>query len=178
MVEVAYDCLANPLGAVQSTFDKAIALGSVSASISGKDWGAVDLFRSFLYDDGDLSQVPLLSPSAWKQLPQSLLRRSLPSPSRSSSPHLFLSHIFCSQTLFPPKHYKQSSPTTTFPTPSLVVGNGKSERCGASVSDSASMVMAGVKFVELARKTWGSQENGACTSECGWSNNGMVVDSL
>ncbi|XP_028958164.1 mini-chromosome maintenance complex-binding protein-like isoform X2 [Malus domestica] len=75
MVGVAYDCLANPLGAVRSTFAKAIASGSDPASFSGKDWGAVDLFRSFLYDDGGLSQVPLLNSASirWVQ-PNTLVR--------------------------------------------------------------------------------------------------------
>ncbi|XP_050158529.1 mini-chromosome maintenance complex-binding protein-like isoform X3 [Malus sylvestris] len=75
MVGVAYDCLANPLGAVRSTFGKAIASGSDPASFSGKDWGAVDVFRSFLYDDGGLSQVPLLNSASirWVQ-PNTLVR--------------------------------------------------------------------------------------------------------
>ncbi|TQD81546.1 hypothetical protein C1H46_032908 [Malus baccata] len=75
MVGVAYDCLANPLGAVRSTFAKAIASGSDPASFSGKDWGAVDLFRSFLYDNGGLSQVPLLNSASirWVQ-PNTLVR--------------------------------------------------------------------------------------------------------
>ncbi|CAN6569080.1 unnamed protein product [Malus baccata var. baccata] len=75
MVGVAYDCLANPLGAVRSTFAKAIASGSDPASFSGKDWGAVDLFRSFLYEDGGLSQVPLLNSASirWVQ-PNTLVR--------------------------------------------------------------------------------------------------------
>ncbi|KAB2619558.1 hypothetical protein D8674_015427 [Pyrus ussuriensis x Pyrus communis] len=70
---------------------------------------------------------------------------------------------------------KPSSPVATFPTPSLVVGNGKSESCGASVSDSASTVMAGVEFVGPAGKTWGSPENGAWMNECGWNDTGLGV---
>ncbi|TQE11135.1 hypothetical protein C1H46_003141 [Malus baccata] len=70
---------------------------------------------------------------------------------------------------------KPSSPAATFPTPSLVVGNGKSESCGASVSDSASTVMVGVEFVGPAGKKGGSPENGAWRSECGRSNHGLVV---
>ncbi|CAN6565289.1 unnamed protein product [Malus baccata var. baccata] len=75
MVGVAYDCLANPLGAVRSTFDKAIASGSDPASFDGRDWGAVDLFRNFLYDDGGLSQVPILNSASirWVQ-PNTLVR--------------------------------------------------------------------------------------------------------
>lgn len=52
-----YDCLANPLGAVRLTFEKAVASGSDPTSLDGKDWGAVDLFRDFLFDQGALSQV-------------------------------------------------------------------------------------------------------------------------
>ncbi|KAM2281270.1 hypothetical protein ACFX1S_041893 [Malus domestica] len=75
MVGVAYDCLANPLGAVRSTFEKAIASGSDPASFDGRDWGAVDLFRNFLYDDGGLSQVPILNSASirWVQ-PNTLVR--------------------------------------------------------------------------------------------------------
>lgn len=57
MVGPAYDFLANPLGAVRSTFKKAIASGSDPVSFDGKDWGAVDLFRHFLVDQAGLCQV-------------------------------------------------------------------------------------------------------------------------
>ncbi|XP_034199309.1 uncharacterized protein LOC117614562 [Prunus dulcis] len=73
---------------------------------------------------------------------------------------------------------KPSSPAASFPMPSLVVGNGKSESCGASVSDSASTVMAGVKFVGPTGNNGGfSPENGVgAWSECGGNtNNGLVV---
>lgn len=73
---------------------------------------------------------------------------------------------------------KPSSPAAGFPTPSLVVGNGKSESCGASVSDSASTVMAGIKFVDPTGNSGGfSPENGVgAWSECsGNTNNGLVV---
>ncbi|BFG18144.1 hypothetical protein CerSpe_044180 [Prunus speciosa] len=73
---------------------------------------------------------------------------------------------------------KPSSPAASFPTPSLVVGNGKSESCGASVSDSASTVMAGIKFVGPTGNNGGfSPENGVgLWSECGGNtNNGLVV---
>ncbi|XAR66020.1 hypothetical protein NMG60_11012059 [Bertholletia excelsa] len=61
MVGLPYDCLANPLGAVRLTFDKAVASGSDLATFDGVDWGAVDLFRQFLFDDGGLSQVPIVN---------------------------------------------------------------------------------------------------------------------
>ncbi|KAL6977546.1 hypothetical protein U1Q18_026345 [Sarracenia purpurea var. burkii] len=56
MVGPLYDCLANPLGAVRSTFQKAVASGSEVAIFDGRDWGATDLFREFLSDNGGLSQ--------------------------------------------------------------------------------------------------------------------------
>ncbi|XP_038722373.1 mini-chromosome maintenance complex-binding protein [Tripterygium wilfordii] len=76
MVGPPYDCLANPLGAVRLTFEKAISSGSLDpASFGGKDWGAIDLFRNFLFDQANVSQVPLLNPTSirWVQ-PHSLVR--------------------------------------------------------------------------------------------------------
>ncbi|KAG8390164.1 hypothetical protein BUALT_Bualt01G0055000 [Buddleja alternifolia] len=75
MVGLPYDCLANPLGAVRLTFEKAVASGSDPAALDGKDWGAAELFRQFLFDDGGLSQVPMLNPSTinWVQ-PNTLVR--------------------------------------------------------------------------------------------------------
>ena len=60
MVGLAYDLLANPQGAVRSTFEKAVASSGLNfdpASLDGKDWGALDLFRHFLSDQTHLSQV-------------------------------------------------------------------------------------------------------------------------
>ncbi|CAA0837963.1 Mini-chromosome maintenance complex-binding protein [Striga hermonthica] len=75
MVGLPYDCLANPLGAVRLTFERVVASGSDSAALDGSDWGAADLFRQFIYDDGGLSQVPLLNPSTIKWvLPNTLVR--------------------------------------------------------------------------------------------------------
>nr|GMC94318.1 mini-chromosome maintenance complex-binding protein [Ipomoea batatas]GMC96630.1 mini-chromosome maintenance complex-binding protein [Ipomoea batatas] len=75
MVGLPYDCLANPLGAVRLTFDKAVASGSDPSTFDGRDWGATELFRQFLFDDGGLSQVPMLNPSTirWIQ-PHTLVR--------------------------------------------------------------------------------------------------------
>ncbi|KAL3717919.1 hypothetical protein ACJRO7_003105 [Eucalyptus globulus] len=61
MVGLPYDCLANPLGAVRFTFEKAVAAGADPAALNGKDWGAGDLFRDVLFDQGALSQVPVLN---------------------------------------------------------------------------------------------------------------------
>ncbi|KAK4799680.1 hypothetical protein SAY86_025045 [Trapa natans] len=70
-----YDCLANPLGAIRLTFDKAVAAGSDPTSFGGKDWGAVDLFRGFLFDQGGLSQVPILNDKTVHYLqPNTLVR--------------------------------------------------------------------------------------------------------
>ncbi|KAG8473879.1 hypothetical protein CXB51_035974 [Gossypium anomalum] len=75
-----YDCLVNPLGAVRLTFEKAI--GSESeippihpSAFNGKDWGALELFRHFLFQESGLSQVPILNPKTlrWVQ-PNSLVR--------------------------------------------------------------------------------------------------------
>eukprot|EP00257_Ricinus_communis_P017314 XP_015575726.1 mini-chromosome maintenance complex-binding protein [Ricinus communis] len=70
-----YDCIANPLGAVRLTFDKAISSGTQPSSFDGKDWGAIDLFRHFLFDQSNLSQVPILNPASlrWIQ-PNTLVR--------------------------------------------------------------------------------------------------------
>lgn len=58
MVGRPYDCLANPLGAVRLSFEKAVVeLGLDPATFDGKDWGATDIFRDFLFDNGGLSQV-------------------------------------------------------------------------------------------------------------------------
>ncbi|KAH6773875.1 E2F target protein 1 [Perilla frutescens var. frutescens] len=75
MVGLPYDCLANPLGAVRLTFEKAMSSGSDPATLDGKDWGAAELFRQFLFDDGGLSQVPLLNSSTMKWVqPNTLVR--------------------------------------------------------------------------------------------------------
>ncbi|KAL1559287.1 mini-chromosome maintenance complex-binding protein-like isoform X1 [Salvia divinorum] len=75
MVGLPYDCLANPLGAVRSTFDKAMSSDSSTAALDGKDWGASEVFRQFLFDDGGLSQVPLLNSSTMKWVqPNTLVR--------------------------------------------------------------------------------------------------------
>ena len=57
MVGREYDCLLNPLGAVGSTFNKAMMTSSDPASFDRKDWGVSDLFRQFLFDNDGLNQV-------------------------------------------------------------------------------------------------------------------------
>ncbi|KAK9059703.1 hypothetical protein SSX86_020407 [Deinandra increscens subsp. villosa] len=75
MVGREYDCLANPLGAVRSTFEKAVASGSDPASFDRRDWGVSDLFREFLFDNDGLRQVPILTHSTVKWIhPNSLVR--------------------------------------------------------------------------------------------------------
>ncbi|KAL2339470.1 hypothetical protein Fmac_007410 [Flemingia macrophylla] len=81
MVGPQYDFIANPLGAVRSTFDAAVASASASASdpssfdFDGRDWGALPLFRQFLFDHSNLSQVPLLAPATFRcAVPNTLVR--------------------------------------------------------------------------------------------------------
>lgn len=75
MVGLPYDCLANPLGAVRFTFDKAVASGFDPTISESKDWGATDLFREFLFDQDGLSQVPMLNPTTIKCIqPNTLVR--------------------------------------------------------------------------------------------------------
>ncbi|CAL5204217.1 unnamed protein product [Lathyrus oleraceus] len=75
MVGPQYDLLANPLGVVRSTFDTAIASGSDPTTLNGRDWGAINLFRHFLSDQSQLSQVPLLTPATIKYVkPNTLVR--------------------------------------------------------------------------------------------------------
>jgi hypothetical protein len=59
MVGLPYDLVANPLGAVRLTFEKAVAASGFEPD--SMDWAAVDLFRQFLFDQGNLSQVLLYS---------------------------------------------------------------------------------------------------------------------
>nr|KJB78580.1 hypothetical protein B456_013G008100 [Gossypium raimondii] len=75
-----YDCLANPLGAVRLAFEKAIGSeletpSTHPSAFNGKDWGALELFRHFLFQESGLSQVPILNPKTlrWVQ-PNSLVR--------------------------------------------------------------------------------------------------------
>ncbi|KAL6848125.1 hypothetical protein ACP4OV_022253 [Aristida adscensionis] len=67
MVGPQYDLVGNPLGAVRATFERAAAEpGGCDpvAAFRGKDWGAGDLFRSFLFDQGGLEKVPVLNASS------------------------------------------------------------------------------------------------------------------
>ncbi|KAE8706458.1 Mini-chromosome maintenance complex-binding protein [Hibiscus syriacus] len=73
MVGPPYDCVANPLGAVRLTFEKAVGLGSETpthpSAFNGKDWGALEVFRNFLFQESGLSKVPILNPKTlrWAQ---------------------------------------------------------------------------------------------------------------
>ncbi|XP_010695921.2 mini-chromosome maintenance complex-binding protein [Beta vulgaris subsp. vulgaris] len=75
MVGLPYDCLANPLGAVRLTFDKAVSSGLNPSTSDGSDWGAVDLFRQFLFDDSGISQVPILNATSVKYIQPNMLVR-------------------------------------------------------------------------------------------------------
>ncbi|KAJ0787770.1 putative mini-chromosome maintenance complex-binding protein [Helianthus annuus] len=75
MVGRQYDCLINPLGAVRSTFEKAVATGADPTSFDGKDWGVSDLFREYLFQNEAVSQVPILTHSTVKWVQANLLVR-------------------------------------------------------------------------------------------------------
>jgi hypothetical protein len=68
MVGPQYDLVGNPLGAVRATFEKAAAAAAADsggrdpvAAFRSKDWGAGEVFRSFLFDQGGLDRVKTLS---------------------------------------------------------------------------------------------------------------------
>ncbi|KAG0468162.1 hypothetical protein HPP92_017490 [Vanilla planifolia] len=78
MVGLPYDCVANPLGAVRLTFEKAVA-GLPDAdpmlALGGKDWGVTDLFHRFLFEEDGLSRVPILDQSSIRWImPNTLVR--------------------------------------------------------------------------------------------------------
>lgn len=58
MVGPQYDFLANPIGAVRLSFEKAMASGDNQSALNGKDWGTGNIFADFVAEN--LSQVPLL----------------------------------------------------------------------------------------------------------------------
>lgn len=65
MVGPQYDLVGNPLGAVRSTFERAAAESGGHepvAAFRGKDWGATEVFRSFLFEQGGLDKVRSLIP--------------------------------------------------------------------------------------------------------------------
>ncbi|KAL8148561.1 mini-chromosome maintenance complex-binding protein isoform X2 [Apium graveolens] len=80
MVGREYDLVGNPLGAVRSTFEKAIEAGGSNPEpsflIDGKDWGATQLFHQFLLDQPSaLSQIPILDRTSLPHLqPNTLVR--------------------------------------------------------------------------------------------------------
>jgi hypothetical protein len=63
MVGPQYDLVGNPLGAVRATFERAASATAEAggsepvAAFRGKDWGASDLLRSFLFEEGGLDKV-------------------------------------------------------------------------------------------------------------------------
>ncbi|XP_026424247.1 mini-chromosome maintenance complex-binding protein-like isoform X2 [Papaver somniferum] len=72
---IPFDCLANPLGAVRITFERAISSGSDPKTFNGKDWGAIEVFKECLFDQNGLSQVPILDSSTIGRIkPNSLVR--------------------------------------------------------------------------------------------------------
>ncbi|KAI3993641.1 hypothetical protein MKX01_002654 [Papaver californicum] len=72
---IPFDCLANPLGAVRITFERAISSGSDPTTFNGKDWGAIEVFKECLFDQNGISQVPILDSSTIGRIkPNSLVR--------------------------------------------------------------------------------------------------------
>ncbi|KAI3994201.1 hypothetical protein MKX01_012458 [Papaver californicum] len=72
---IPFDCLANPLGAVRITFERAISSGSDPTTFNGKDWGAVEVLKECLFDQNCISQVPILDSSSIDRIkPNSLVR--------------------------------------------------------------------------------------------------------
>ncbi|KAJ0884458.1 hypothetical protein HanPSC8_Chr10g0433911 [Helianthus annuus] len=67
MVGRQYYCLINPLGAVRSTFEKAVASGADPTSFDGKDWGVSDLFREYLFQNEAVSSDSDSSTVKWVQ---------------------------------------------------------------------------------------------------------------
>ncbi|KAF0920336.1 hypothetical protein E2562_034803 [Oryza meyeriana var. granulata] len=70
MVGPQYDLVGNPLGAVRATFERAAVAAAAEsgghepvAAFRGKDWGAGEVFRSFLFEQGGLDKVPVLDES-------------------------------------------------------------------------------------------------------------------
>ena len=66
MVGPQYDLVGNPLGAVRATFERAAVAAAAAAesggsdpvaAFRGKDWGACELFRSFLFEEDGLDKV-------------------------------------------------------------------------------------------------------------------------
>ncbi|CAO2185820.1 unnamed protein product [Urochloa humidicola] len=70
MVGPQYDLVGNPLGAVRATFERTAAAAAADsggsdpvAAFRGKDWGACELLRSFLFEEDGLDKVPVLNAS-------------------------------------------------------------------------------------------------------------------
>ena len=66
MVGPQYDLVGNPLGAVRATFERAAVAAAAAAesggsdpvaAFRGKDWGACELFRSFLFEEDGVDKV-------------------------------------------------------------------------------------------------------------------------
>jgi hypothetical protein len=113
-VGLQYDLVGNPLGAVRATFERTTAAAAVEsggadpvAAFRGKDWGAGDLFRSFLLEQDDLGKVKdqslsfLFSPVLDTDLPMDLAigggdsRYKLTSSCRNRVPFNLDASIIC-----------------------------------------------------------------------------------
>lgn len=80
MGELPYDYVDNPFEAVQVTFEKAVQDLATDgrfdpARFYRKDWGVVDLFRHFVFDNGGFSKVLRCLHFTWSEFSRYLLFR-------------------------------------------------------------------------------------------------------
>ncbi|KAL1823930.1 hypothetical protein ACET3Z_010708 [Daucus carota] len=77
MVGREYDLIGNPVGAVRSTFEKAMRAGEPPFLVDGKDWGATQLFRQFLFNQPSppVSSIPILDRTTLPHLQTNTLVR-------------------------------------------------------------------------------------------------------
>ncbi|GLJ14702.1 hypothetical protein SUGI_0238350 [Cryptomeria japonica] len=71
----AFDCLSNPLGTVRFMFEKAISAGADPSKLNKSDWGTIELFQKFVYQDGGLQKVPEINQVKLDSIPPNSLVR-------------------------------------------------------------------------------------------------------
>ncbi|GLT54203.1 hypothetical protein SLA2020_274210 [Shorea laevis] len=106
-----------------------------------------DLLTEFERDDDDMSSEFSIKEEMVEEAMQEL-HKEIISPSACTEPTTW-------PASFP------SPPSSSLSTSPFADSEGKSESCGASVSESASTVMAGIEFLGLPLRM-GSPENGFC----------------
>ncbi|CAM6091635.1 unnamed protein product [Calypogeia fissa] len=75
MVGPAMDCLNNPLGAVRTLFEKACQTGGSIEQSMRSDWGAKELFDTYLHQQGGFKQVPEINSVPLSAIPVNSLVR-------------------------------------------------------------------------------------------------------